>query len=77
MTTAPMVLVPGPRCLARRLGVGRSRRRDVIYVDLPTGHWPMWSRPVDLAIIGDVAKAHSSGAYLPVRAQDNRECCDA
>ncbi|MBF6329978.1 alpha/beta fold hydrolase [Nocardia transvalensis] len=22
---------------------------DIEYVDLPTGHWPMWSRPVDLA----------------------------
>ena len=22
---------------------------DVTYVDLPTGHWPMWSRPKDLA----------------------------
>jgi pimeloyl-ACP methyl ester carboxylesterase len=22
---------------------------DLEYVDLPTGHWPMWSRPVDLA----------------------------
>ena len=22
---------------------------DVTYVDLPTGHWPMWSRPADLA----------------------------
>jgi pimeloyl-ACP methyl ester carboxylesterase len=23
--------------------------RDLELVDLPTGHWPMWSRPVDLA----------------------------
>jgi pimeloyl-ACP methyl ester carboxylesterase len=22
---------------------------DLTYVDLPTGHWPMWSRPADLA----------------------------
>ncbi|MEK8227166.1 hypothetical protein NKG05_15440 [Oerskovia sp. M15] len=22
---------------------------DVTYVDLPTGHWPMFSRPADLA----------------------------
>jgi pimeloyl-ACP methyl ester carboxylesterase len=22
---------------------------DLSYVDLPTGHWPMWSRPADLA----------------------------
>lgn len=25
------------------------------YVDLPTGHWPMWSRPVDLARAIDAA----------------------
>jgi hypothetical protein len=24
---------------------------DVTYVDLPTGHWPMWSRPEDLATL--------------------------
>lgn len=23
--------------------------RDLAYVDLPTGHWPMWSRPQELA----------------------------
>ena len=35
--------------------------RDVTWVDLPTSHWPMWSRPRELAvIIGDVAKAHAS-----------------
>jgi hypothetical protein len=22
---------------------------DVEVLDLPTGHWPMWSRPTDLA----------------------------
>ena len=33
------------------------------WVDLPTSHWPMWSRPKELArIIGDVAKAHPGGA---------------
>lgn len=24
---------------------------DVTYIDLPTGHWPMWSKPVELADI--------------------------
>ncbi len=24
---------------------------DVTYMDLPTGHWPMWSKPVELADI--------------------------
>jgi pimeloyl-ACP methyl ester carboxylesterase len=34
--------------------------RNITYVDLPTSHWPMWSRPKELAtIIGDVAKAHA------------------
>jgi pimeloyl-ACP methyl ester carboxylesterase len=40
---------------------GLAELRDVIYVDLPTSHWPMWSRPRELArIIGDVATAHAS-----------------
>jgi len=37
--------------------------RDVTWIDLPTSHWPMWSRPQELAeIIGDVAKAHAPDA---------------
>jgi pimeloyl-ACP methyl ester carboxylesterase len=41
---------------------GLQEVRDVTWVDLPTSHWPMWSRPKELAkIIGDVAKAHASG----------------
>jgi pimeloyl-ACP methyl ester carboxylesterase len=41
-------------------GVGELR--NATWVDLPTSHWPMWSRPRELAaIIGDVAKAHVSG----------------
>ena len=36
---------------------GLTELRNVTYVDLPTSHWPMWSRPQELAaIIGDVAK---------------------
>jgi pimeloyl-ACP methyl ester carboxylesterase len=39
---------------------GLFELRDVTYVDLPTSHWPMWSRPQELAvIIGDVARAHA------------------
>jgi pimeloyl-ACP methyl ester carboxylesterase len=35
---------------------GLAELRDVTYVDLPTSHWPMWSRPKELAeVIGDVA----------------------
>jgi pimeloyl-ACP methyl ester carboxylesterase len=41
---------------------GLTELRDVTWVDLPTSHWPMWSRPEELAeIIGDVASAHPSG----------------
>ena len=30
---------------------------DVTYVDLPTGHWPMWSKPEELAtVIEEVAR---------------------
>ena len=36
---------------------GLTELRNVTYVDLPTSHWPMWSRPKELAeIIGDIAK---------------------
>jgi pimeloyl-ACP methyl ester carboxylesterase len=36
---------------------GLAELRNVRYVDLPTNHWPMWSRPKDLAgIIGDAAQ---------------------
>jgi pimeloyl-ACP methyl ester carboxylesterase len=42
---------------------GLTELRNVTYVDLPTSHWPMWSRPLDLAgIIGAVAKAHATDA---------------
>ena len=41
---------------------GLAELRDVTWIDLPTSHWPMWSRPQELAeIIGDVAKAHAPG----------------
>jgi pimeloyl-ACP methyl ester carboxylesterase len=40
---------------------GVPELHDITWVDLPTSHWPMWSRPQELAaIIGDVAKAHVS-----------------
>ncbi len=42
---------------------GLTELREVTWVDLPTSHWPMWSRPRELAaIIGDVAKTHAPGA---------------
>ncbi len=38
---------------------GLKELRNVTWIDLPTSHWPMWSRPRELAaIIGDVAAAH-------------------
>lgn len=37
---------------------GIPELRETTWIDLPTSHWPMWSRPNDLArIIGDVAVA--------------------
>jgi hypothetical protein len=40
---------------------GFAELRDVTWVDLPTSHWPMWSRPHELAeIIGDVANQVSA-----------------
>jgi pimeloyl-ACP methyl ester carboxylesterase len=39
---------------------GLTELRNVTWVDLPTSHWPMWSRPQELAtIIGDVASGAS------------------
>jgi pimeloyl-ACP methyl ester carboxylesterase len=36
---------------------GLGELRDVTWVDLPTSHWPMWSRPKELAgIISDIAR---------------------
>jgi pimeloyl-ACP methyl ester carboxylesterase len=44
---------------------GIPELRDATWVDLPTSHWPMWSRPKELAqIISDVATA----AATPSRA---------
>ncbi|MGY3126779.1 pimeloyl-ACP methyl ester carboxylesterase [Agrococcus sp. UYP33] len=34
---------------------GVLEHRALTLVDLPTGHWPMWSKPVELAAIIDVA----------------------
>jgi pimeloyl-ACP methyl ester carboxylesterase len=40
---------------------GLKEVRNITWLDLPTSHWPMWSRPKELAeIIGGVAKAHGS-----------------
>jgi pimeloyl-ACP methyl ester carboxylesterase len=37
---------------------GFAQVRDVTWIDLPTSHWPMWSRPKELAaIIDDVARS--------------------
>ena len=39
---------------------GLIELHDITWIDLPTSHWPMWSRPRELAqILGDVAKAHA------------------
>jgi pimeloyl-ACP methyl ester carboxylesterase len=36
---------------------GFGELRSVTWVDLPTSHWPMWSKPKELAaILGDVAR---------------------
>jgi len=37
---------------------GVPELRNVTWLDLPTSHWPMWSRPQDLAtILADIARA--------------------
>jgi pimeloyl-ACP methyl ester carboxylesterase len=42
---------------------GLKELRNITWVDLPTSHWPMWSRPHELAeIIGEVAQQHAPDA---------------
>ena len=42
---------------------GIPELRNASWVDLPTSHWPMWSRPQELAtLIGDVARKHAPAA---------------
>jgi pimeloyl-ACP methyl ester carboxylesterase len=42
---------------------GVSELRDLTWVELPTSHWPMWSRPGELAtIIGDIATRAGAAA---------------
>jgi pimeloyl-ACP methyl ester carboxylesterase len=41
---------------------GIPELRNATWVDLPTSHWPMWSKPRELAqIIGDVARRAGGG----------------
>jgi pimeloyl-ACP methyl ester carboxylesterase len=48
---------------------GIPELRNATWIDLPTSHWPMWSRPDDLAeIIGNVATATGAEALEPTRA---------
>jgi hypothetical protein len=36
---------------------GVPELRNVTWIDLPTSHWPMWSRPAETArVIGEVAR---------------------
>ena len=41
---------------------GIPELRNATWIDLPTSHWPMWSKPDDIArIIGDVANDAGNG----------------
>jgi pimeloyl-ACP methyl ester carboxylesterase len=45
---------------------GFAELRDITWIDLPTSHWPMWSKPRELAaILGDVANAHAPLSSRP------------
>jgi len=42
---------------------GIPELRNATWIDLPTSHWPMWSKPKELSeIIGEVAKKHAPAA---------------
>lgn len=69
MGSAPIILVPGfwlRACAWDEVADAlRADGHDVtaLNIDLPTSHWPMWSKPKELAgIISHIAKAHRSGA---------------
>jgi pimeloyl-ACP methyl ester carboxylesterase len=48
--------------------VGLRDVRNITWVDLPTSHWPMWSRPTELAeIIGNIATAATSAEAVAAR----------
>ncbi len=50
---------------------GLAELRDVTWVDLPTSHWPMWSRPQELAaIIGNIARSASGDAGGRIRTSE-------
>ncbi len=41
---------------------GLPELRNLTWIDLPTSHWPMWSKPADIArIIGDIATRAGAG----------------
>jgi pimeloyl-ACP methyl ester carboxylesterase len=65
LDVATTVICTGFPSQAYRAGVsegypflaGLADLRDLTYVDLPTSHWPMWSRPNDLAdLLGEIAR---------------------
>lgn len=42
---------------------GLNELHDVTYLDLPTSHWPMWSRPKDLAaLLAEIAERAATPA---------------
>ena len=44
--------------------------RNATWIDLPTSHWPMWSKPAELAaIIGDVAQTAGEPSTVEARAR--------
>ena len=45
--------------------LGLREVRNISWVELPTSHWPMWSRPTELAeIIGGIATEAGAGAAV-------------
>jgi pimeloyl-ACP methyl ester carboxylesterase len=52
---------------------GLPELRNVAWVDLPTSHWPMWSKPADIArIVGEVATAAGASTETAATADDAR-----
>ena len=59
-TAMPSKLVKDAVATGEPFAAGIAELKNVSYIDVPTSHWSMWSRPREVAeIIGRVAKEHA------------------
>lgn len=70
MTPSPIILKTYAQERDWAWLAGVAELRDITWVDLPTSHWPMWSRPRELAqLIGNVAENTQRSGRSPQSSQ--------